>query len=180
MTIKVSKLGAAKRQLDHAIETWFYEGDPVVIHALTAAAYEIVQNLHAKSGDSEFVMKEFLKKRIPDKEALEQVMVALRKPMVFFKHADRDPHAILEFNPDSNIPLMVLASAALVGLGEQKSSSIFILQCWTRIHHPRLYNEPELLEKSIPVAVFADIKKTNKREFFDLFKLALAKGNVIL
>jgi hypothetical protein len=39
--LKISKLDAAKRQLEVAIRLYFYFGDPVAIHTLTAAAYNI-------------------------------------------------------------------------------------------------------------------------------------------
>ena len=38
----VSKLDAAKRQLDIAINLFFKNSDPISIHTLTAAAYEIL------------------------------------------------------------------------------------------------------------------------------------------
>jgi hypothetical protein len=40
--IIVSKLDAARRQLQTAIQLWFEERDPVAIHALAYAAYEII------------------------------------------------------------------------------------------------------------------------------------------
>jgi hypothetical protein len=39
--IVVTKLDAARRQLRTAIHLWFNDGDPVSIHALAFAAYEL-------------------------------------------------------------------------------------------------------------------------------------------
>jgi len=38
--IKVSKLDAARRQLETAIRLYFSEADPISIHALMSAAYQ--------------------------------------------------------------------------------------------------------------------------------------------
>jgi hypothetical protein len=43
--IKISKLDAARRQLDTAIRLYFMEGDPVSVHTLAAAAFEILKDL---------------------------------------------------------------------------------------------------------------------------------------
>jgi hypothetical protein len=43
---KVSKLDAAKRQLETVIRLYFSNGDPVSIHTLTAAAYNVLRRRH--------------------------------------------------------------------------------------------------------------------------------------
>jgi hypothetical protein len=40
--ITISKFDAARRQLNTAITLWFADGDPVAIHTLAYAAYEII------------------------------------------------------------------------------------------------------------------------------------------
>lgn len=47
---KVSKLDAAKRQLGTAIRLYFSDGDPVSIHTLTAAAYNILRDVTKQKG----------------------------------------------------------------------------------------------------------------------------------
>jgi hypothetical protein len=47
---KVSKLDAAKRQLETAIRLYFSDGDPVSIHTLTAAAYNILRDVTKQKG----------------------------------------------------------------------------------------------------------------------------------
>jgi hypothetical protein len=46
--ITVTKIDAAKRQLRTAIRLWFEDGDPVSIHALAFAAYEIAHVVSKK------------------------------------------------------------------------------------------------------------------------------------
>lgn len=40
--IQVTKLDAVRRQLETAVILWFHDGDPVSIHTLTGAAYQII------------------------------------------------------------------------------------------------------------------------------------------
>ena len=46
--ITLTKLDAAKRQLRTAIRLWFEDGDPVSVHALAYAAYEIAHVVSKK------------------------------------------------------------------------------------------------------------------------------------
>jgi hypothetical protein len=48
--IVVTKLDAARRQLKTAIKLWFEDGDPVAIHTLIVAAYEIIDILAGAKG----------------------------------------------------------------------------------------------------------------------------------
>ena len=48
--IRVSKLDAARRQLDCAIELWFADKDAVSTHGLAAAAHQIIHDTNRKKG----------------------------------------------------------------------------------------------------------------------------------
>ena len=48
---QISKIEAARRQLDCAIELWFCDKDEVSIHTLAAAAYQIIHDLKMKRGE---------------------------------------------------------------------------------------------------------------------------------
>jgi hypothetical protein len=99
-TIRVSKLDAACRQLRTAITLWFSGGDPVAVHALAFAAYEV---LHALS-----------KKRDPNRPALlfdcdhvkdeyrGEFNKLVKRHAHFFKHANRDGDSVIEFDPAIN------------------------------------------------------------------------------
>ena len=110
-TIQISKLDAARRQLRTAITLWFNGGDPVSIHTLAFAAYEIV---HAVS-----------KKRDPDRPNLifdsavirdderREFKSLIKKHAAFFKHADHDPEGVIPFNPEVS---EIFMTAAVYGL----------------------------------------------------------------
>ncbi len=46
--ITISKLDAASRQLQTAISLWFTSDDPVSVHALAFAAYEVLHTISKK------------------------------------------------------------------------------------------------------------------------------------
>jgi hypothetical protein len=94
--IKISKLDAAKRQLETAIRLYFNFGEPISIHTLACAAFEILSDLNKHNvgspmGLSDYIIREEYKDRYKQ---------MIRKPQNFFKHANRDPERAIDFNPD--------------------------------------------------------------------------------
>jgi hypothetical protein len=94
--IKISKLDAAKRQLETAIRLYFNYGDPVAIHTLACAAHEILSDLNKKYSGKPMVVSDFM---IKD-EYKKHFMKMIREPQNFFKHANKDPENTIDFNPD--------------------------------------------------------------------------------
>ena len=93
--LRVAKLDAAKRQLETAVRLYFTSADPVSIHTLTAAAYQVLLDLNKRSGGEPMFMKQsFLAMFRPDQQ--KTVHDLLNAPENFFKHADKDPEATLE------------------------------------------------------------------------------------
>jgi hypothetical protein len=174
--IKVSKIDASRRQLDCAIDLWFRDSDPVSIHTLVAAAFEIIQDLNSKAGNKEVTMIE-MARSLAKPEHVEQVIQLLRKPMVFFKHANRDPHDILEFAPEASEMLMVLAMRGLGLLGEQTTDLQRALFNWHAIHKPHIFLDGQNpLEKALGTEQVASMRQFSKRQFFDAFMLGLAQS----
>lgn len=94
--IKISKLDAAKRQLETAIRLYFNYGDPISIHTLACSAFEILSDLNKQCNGPPMAVSDFL---IKD-EFKERFMQMIRKPQNFLKHAKKDPDKSLDFNPD--------------------------------------------------------------------------------
>ena len=95
---KISKLDAAKSQLETAIYLFFHNGDPVSIHTLTAAAYNILRDI-CKSRSYPYVVVKGSSLRYvkPGKEKI--YLNAINQAENFFKHEEKDPDDILNFNP---------------------------------------------------------------------------------
>lgn len=110
----ITKLDAARRQLATAIDLWFHDKDQVSIHTLSAAAYEIIHAFSKKHGrgrdlllDSLFVKDEYRGewKRL------------LRKGANFFKHADQDPDATIDFQPMTSEIFILFAILGMQSIG---------------------------------------------------------------
>lgn len=70
--LKISKLDAAKRQLETAIRLYFNEADPISIHTLAGAAHTILSDINKKYGgrpmlDSDYLIKDEYKKEFRKK-----------------------------------------------------------------------------------------------------------------
>lgn len=57
--LKISKLDAAKRQLETAIRLYFNSADPVSIHTLACAAHSIISDLNKKYKGKPMIMSDF-------------------------------------------------------------------------------------------------------------------------
>jgi hypothetical protein len=142
-----SQLDAAVRQLDCAIELWFQERDPVSIHTLAAAAHEVINDMHrVLVPDKDLLFDASFIKR----EQHRWIKDALRKPLNFFKHADRDPDpaALVEFSPFISLVFMLVCLEGLQNLGHQRSVPQNCLVFWMALHMPELM-QPEVIKSLI-------------------------------
>lgn len=93
--IAITKLDAARRQLETAVILWFHDCDPISIHTLVAAAYEIILVLNRQRGGRSMMM-DFKFIRVEHRKMLHDEFA---KYAIFFKHGKRDPSATLHFPP---------------------------------------------------------------------------------
>ena|SRR3989344_7680571 len=151
--LTISKPDAARRQLETAIRLYFQNGDPVSIHTLTAAAYNVIRDVNNKrSGDPmltkdkilEYVKPEF-QKMFRDK---------MNEAENFFKHANRDHDATLTFNPDESEMLIVDACSQYYKLTGEDLPLFVVFRGWYIANHQDLFVLPEeqakLLSLSVP------------------------------
>jgi hypothetical protein len=91
--ITVTKLDAARRQLRTALRLWFHDGDPVSIHALLAAAHEIIHRLYRNKGlrnlmfDNENIEEEhrgYLPKRSRRHQASSSTLTMIQRGQLLF------------------------------------------------------------------------------------------------
>jgi hypothetical protein len=96
----ITKLDAARRQIDGAIDLHFNEGDELAIHTLVGAAHILITDL-SKAANLQSILDRYI---VPDwRWKFEK---AIRAPQNFIKHADTDAEATLDFNPH-NTELML-------------------------------------------------------------------------
>jgi hypothetical protein len=95
--VHISKLDAAERQLESAIRMFFHHGDPVAVHTLTPATRTLLIDLGRHEG-REAALDAMLRREIRA-DQISEVRAMLVEAQNFFKQADRDPEAMLDFDP---------------------------------------------------------------------------------
>ena len=129
----VDKIDAARRQLETAILMYFEKKDPIAIHSLAWAAYQILIDLCEING---------VEREIEDSPILKEmgklslVITAMRKPHNFFKHSDKDPNSTVKFFPNSNYLLLVMACQYFLKLTGELFLEGRVMQIWFYLKHP--------------------------------------------
>lgn len=126
MTLRVSKAEAAIRQVDTAIDLLFAGGDPVSIGCLAGAAFNLLGDLaEAKLGQS-WREQLIVDSGLPRKQAV----AALNRAGNFFKHADVDPEAILDFDEAENRDVIFMAVHECIRLKIPLSAKLQAFSVW--------------------------------------------------
>lgn len=92
----ITKLDAARRQLEVAIGLYFDDGETVAIHTLAAAAVGILDDVAARRGDRSSLRRELLAGIRPERR--EEFRKRLDAARNFFKHGNRDPEGTIVFS----------------------------------------------------------------------------------
>lgn len=105
MKIRISKFEAANLQLDRAIQLCFDDIDPISTHTLLGASsgliYDLVEKLAPNSSWENQIQ---IDNRISKKDYFNET----RKAQNFFKHADKDPYEILDFDKNDTLHLLFI------------------------------------------------------------------------
>ena len=84
----ISKIDAARRQIDTAIDLYFSGGDFLAIYTIAFAAHQVLNDIYNRHRDDGFLQT--LSERLPS-----DFRRLLANPANFLKHADRDHDAYL-------------------------------------------------------------------------------------
>ena len=123
---QITKIDAAKRQLSGAVKLFFSGFDPIVVHALAVSA----ANVFADLADSQSSIESWREKiRLDHGMSEASIRRILHGSWNFFKHADRDPNSILDFNPEENEYLIFFA---VLECGEiiETTTEMQVFQLW--------------------------------------------------
>jgi hypothetical protein len=174
--ITINKMEAAQRQLRTAITLWFDDSDPVSVHTLAFAAYEI---LHAVSEyrdphRCDLIFDTFL---IKD-EFRREWNKLIRRDANFFKHAERDPEASLDFDPAFSEWFILYATVARQLCGREQSNEETLFLWWFQINRPDFLTENgrKVIADRIPADVLANIRALTKGQFREGWRLAKITG----
>jgi len=163
----ITKLDAARRQMDAAIGLYFDEGDEVSIHTLVGAARLLIANL-SSAAKQETILEKFIR---PEK--LLEFEKAIRAPQNFLKHADKDPDATLDLDPHATELLLLIEVEAYRGLTGGITDAMNIFQTYAAATWGKQAFE------AVPADVLAGMSEAaagiSKREFFQLCMAAITR-----
>ncbi len=172
--MKISKIDAARRQLDVALSLFFNDADPISIHTLTAAAHQILMDISGSKGVKSLVKGLALDIIRQDKASL--YLSAVNEAENFFKHADRDQSALLEFNPAQTEYLLLDAVEMYIMLTNDIPEDMSIYQAWFRIKNPEFISDKAknaLKDYDINIKYYSGLGKSL---FYKKFKEVLQRA----
>jgi hypothetical protein len=166
--ITISKLEAARRQLETAITLWFNDGDPVSTHTLACAAYEIIHVVSSARNRTRDLLFDTVVVKDEYRSAWNQ---RIKGPANFFKHARNDPDGTLDFDPKMTNGFILFSLAGLRFLVDQLSRTEGAYVWWLHFHRPELLTDSgrkELFER-FGIEEIRDITALPKSLFFKAF-----------
>jgi hypothetical protein len=163
--VTVTKLDAARRHLSTAIRLWFADGDPVSIHTLSYAAYEVVHVLSRKANrtdkllfDNDYIKDEF-------RSDFNKLIKAAPN---FFKHADKDANSTLQFMSQFSEMFFLFTALGLETMGLKLGGEEKAFLIWLSIHNPQIMVDGAMKKflQGFPVQTIDQVKLLPKSEFF--------------
>jgi len=142
-SIQVSKLDAARRQLETAIRLYFSHGDPVSIHSLAAAAYNVVRDVGEKRGAPPMLLKDKLVDNVRP-EAQTRFRNKINEAENFFKHADRDHDSVHDFDPEFSEVFLLDACDQYYRLTAEVLPIFGVYRSWFIANHPDFFDLSKL------------------------------------
>lgn len=138
--VTVTKLEAARRQIEAAIDLWFQNGDAVSIHTLIAAAHRVVHDLAEREGSGAILLDS---KRLTEwGYDAQEFKKAIRKAETFFKHALDDPDDVYEHSETQTGHILYSAIECYRRLIHDRGSQLMIaFMTWFAFHNPVLMSK---------------------------------------
>jgi hypothetical protein len=174
--LHVSKLDAAHRQLQTAIRMWFYEDDYVSAHTLAYAAYEIIHTVsRLKNPNRGDLLLDSSQVKPEKRKEFNQVF---REAANFFKHADRDPDATIEFSPGLTELFIYFAIKGLGLCGVTLAHELTIFMFWLHVRAPEAMlpeSTQEALIESGLINNLVQLRAMRQHEFFEACLYGLSK-----
>ncbi len=164
--IILGKLEAASRQLSTAIELWFRDADPVSIHILACSAYQIVHDINSRRGGRDLLYDSLVIKDEYRREWIDRIKRAYN----FFKHADKDPTASVEFDPTNNVFFIMYTCLGLELLGIKPNIARAAFTLHQMLSMPQILTEKGRVEvEAFPESVRRSALAIEKSVFFEQY-----------
>jgi hypothetical protein len=132
----ISKVEAAGRQLQVAIELFFSGGDPIAVATLAYNALEISATLASMQGKLDWTAFDDIAQR--HGSTAREVHNIFHAPRNFFKHADRDPDELLDRWTEDDAAHLLALTVLQFGEIEERSVEMWSALIWYYATHPEL------------------------------------------
>jgi len=173
--LTISKLDVVKRQLETVIRLYFSNGDPVSIHTLTAAAYNVIRDINDKRGGEPLLMKEQFLDYIKE-DHREEVKNKINEAENFFKHADRDHDSTIDFNPDASEMLILETCTTYYKLSGESPPLFKLIEAWIIANNQDLYTFPEEIEEMM-LEASRDAVSLGREGYFNTYLPLISRVN---
>jgi len=175
----VTKLEAAKRQLETGVRMFFEESDPIAIHTLVFAAHQILYDIGKKRG-----MVSILKGNPMIKvESRKLYDSMLTEAANFFKHGKYDSNDSISFNPRVNEYFLVDAAEIYLQLAPDSTPPIFhLMRAWFRLANPHIFSKVPETRRLIQLCEIIKLYPNDKKRFLVMEKgivEAIKSGTII-
>ncbi len=160
--LPVTKLDAARRQLETAITLWFHDADPVSVHTLAMATHGILRALNKKRGGPPMIGDPSPSIRPGYEKKVADIVV---RSSNFFKHGAKDPLATDYFAPELNQLIILNACNTFEALAQEKKPLMWTFIVYLAIHEPSIFM-PEFVASIQKNPLFGTAKQLSKPAFF--------------
>ena len=147
----ITKIEAARRQIDTAIELMFLGYDPIPIHTIIAAASRIVRDLSEQANTLGW--QKLMEAITPGSERV--VLGGFNKYSNFFKHADTDPNAVInEISETLNENILIITTGLYRYLSSMTSYMI-AYEAWHMHFYPEQWDIDRMMKEDPKLASIA-------------------------
>jgi hypothetical protein len=173
-SVSFTKLDAIRAQLSAAIEMFFTSENIVATHTLAAAAYNALKDIAKHEGaEHPFLKNEYLQSLTGEERT--RTIKLLNEPENFFKHADRDPNAAIQFNPELTELFLVDACAYFRGTNLERPKHCDALKIWAGKTKDEIPQDSTL--RVIVDTAREILKAQGKREFWAMYSQHFVSRN---
>ena len=158
--MNISKLDAARRQLETAVTLYFREGDPVSIHTLTCAAYEVLRRINKGTPMIKDWMKDYIKP-----EYVKEFGEKLNEAQNFFKHAGKDADQLLTFYPGESNILLLDACWTYRRVSQERLPVLGVFEMWSALTWAKNFVTYEAIER-LDQQTLEKWTRSSRQEFF--------------
>jgi len=176
--INITKLEAARRQVETAITLFFAGGDPIAGHTLAAAGYDILRDINKHVGGKPMMVKDSIEKVLQplNREDAKRARDLLNAPQNFFKHADRDPEGTFSFEESLTELLLFDASLTYWHLSGDQPMRMRAFTIWFKVQHPEIFPNDDDLKRALNAGALT--REWSRKDFYRLVMAALTKNDL--